>query len=100
MISKCNHCITITFIDGVSKMKPCYENELDIVDDAIPQLRAIAHLFDCMFVYADTVGTNTQSDLETGDFLSSLLRDITGGIEKCLNNAIEAKGNHKGERDG
>jgi hypothetical protein len=59
--------------------------ELNKLDDAISQIKAIAHLYECVFTYADTVGTNTRQDLETGYFLSSILRDISNDIDKCLN---------------
>jgi hypothetical protein len=49
---------------------------IDFLDDTILQINVIAHLYECIFTYADTVGTNTRQDLETGYFLSSILRDI------------------------
>ncbi|MDR2342315.1 MAG: hypothetical protein LBD84_04680 [Campylobacteraceae bacterium] len=54
---------------------------IDFLDDTVCQLRAIAHLFECVFTYADTVGINTRQDLETGYFLSSILRDIAKDIK-------------------
>jgi hypothetical protein len=68
----------------MKNFKTDYESELEILDYAISDLNVIAHLYECVFTYADTVRTNTRQDLETGYFLSSILRDITKKINKCM----------------
>jgi hypothetical protein len=62
--------------------------ELDKLDDCISQINTVAHLFECVFTYADTVGTNTKQDLETGYFLGSILRNISKDIDKYLSKEV------------
>lgn len=63
--------------------------EIDKLDDCISQINIVAHLFECVFTYADTVGTNTRQDLETGYFLGSILKNISNDINKYLNKGIK-----------
>jgi hypothetical protein len=67
----------------MKNFKTDYENRLDIIDYAIPNLETIAYLILAKgyFAYEDS---KNEKDIDTAAFLSDLLLDTAKGIKERL----------------